>query len=37
VRWCELNLSASGYEQAVGHCEHGNENVGSIKCEKLFD
>lgn len=34
---CEVEYSASGYEQMAGFCNHGNEPYSYITCGKFLD
>jgi hypothetical protein len=33
---CGFDLSGTGWGHVVGCCEHGNENLGSVKCGKFM-
>jgi hypothetical protein len=34
---CGMDSFASGYEEVVGSCEHGDERPGSVKLGKILD
>jgi hypothetical protein len=37
MEMCGLDASGPGWGPVTGSCEHGNEPLGSIKCEEFLD